>query len=484
VLRILAVLAGLATLALSLPVGAIAFFFTRAVQSNVGDLSFEQPLKVPPLLEPELDGQGRKVFDLRFQAGTTELLKGRSSETLGLNGTYLGPTLRAARGDEVLVNIDNGTGESTTLHWHGMHLPAAMDGGPHQMIAPGETWSPTWRIDQPAASLWYHPHLHGATAEQVYRGAAGMFIVDDEESQALDLPDTYGVDDIPLIIQDKQIEADGDLKMSAPFLSQVGMLGDEILVNGTHDPHVEVTTELVRFRVLNASNGRVYDLGFDDDAPFWQIASDSGLLEAPHETRRLQLSPGERAEIVVAVEPGERAVLRSFAPDLGANFWGERFGGGDDTFDIIELRGADDLDPSTALPGRLVDIDRPSRDEVGTTRSFRLSGNRINGREMDMERIDEVVPVDTTEIWELTNADGAPHNFHPHLVHFAVLDIDGSPPPPPLAGWKDTIYLPPNTTVRIIARFDDHADPDTPFMFHCHVLLHEDQGMMGQFTVE
>ncbi len=464
-----------------LAVGAGAWVYSRAVKSNVGDLDFANVLAIPPLAEPTVAADGTKEFDLRFVAGESDLVDDGPSETWGLNDTYLGPTIRADRGDKVRVNVTNGVDEATTLHWHGMHLPARMDGGPHQMVEPGDTWSPEWTIDQPAASLWYHPHLHGETAAEVYRGAAGLFLVDDP-AVAPDLPDTYGVDDIPLVIQDKNFDGDGSLDSGEPLFNTVGLLGDTIVVNGTTVPHLDVTTERVRFRVLNASNARVYNLGFPDGRTFSQVASDAGLLEQPHETDRLQLSPGERAEIVVDMEPGEEAVLRSFAPDLDVDVF-ERFAGGDDTFDIVELRAANELAPSPELPGELATIDRPNPDDAVTTRSFRLGDSNINGDKMDMDRVDEVVTVDTTEIWEVTNGDGNPHSFHPHLVHFTVLDVDGEPPPPELEGWQDTIYVPPGSTIRIIARFDDHADPTTPYMFHCHVLRHEDQGMMGQFVV-
>jgi FtsP/CotA-like multicopper oxidase with cupredoxin domain len=476
--------AAAATVIVVVVVGLGVWFYTGAVQSNVGELSFAKELDVPPLLEPTVDDDGRKVFELDFQAGETELIDGQLTETWGLNGTYLGPTLRAERGDRVEVRVTNGVEETTTLHWHGMHLPAEMDGGPHQLVDPGETWSPTWEIDQPAASLWYHPHLDGATAEHVYRGAAGMFIVDDAAALSAGLPDEYGIDDVPLILQDKRFNADGSLDDSAPTMSNVGVLGDEILVNGTHDPYFEATTSLVRFRVLNASNARVYNLGFADDRAYWLVGTDSGLLEQPYETTRVQLSPGERAEIVVAVEPGERAVLRSHQPDLGLDFFQDRFNGGDDTFDLLEIRGADQLENSDPLPDALTEIDAPAPADATTTRSFSLSSaHTINGREMDMGRIDEVVEVDTTEIWEISNDHGSPHSFHPHLIHFAVLDIDGEPPPPQLQGWKDTVFVPPGSTIRIIARFEDYTDPNTPYMFHCHVLQHEDRGMMGQFVV-
>jgi blue copper oxidase len=479
--RILAVFGVVLVVLGAVGAAAAAWLYRGAKQSNVGDLSFTNPLAIPQLAEPTIDEDGHKVFDLRFTAGRTDLIDAGPTDTWGLNGTYLGPTLRAERGDRVRVNVTNGIDEATTLHWHGMHLPARMDGGPHQMIQPGDTWSPSWTVDQPAATLWFHPHLHGETADHVYRGAAGMFIVDDPDTP-VDLPDTYGVDDIPLIIQDKRFDTDGSLDGSAPFMSTVGTLGDTILVNGTYDPYVEATTTLVRFRVLNASNARVYNLGFTDDREFWQVGTDSGLLERPHGTRRVQVSPGERAEIVVRVEPGDKTVLRSYGPDLDMG-WNGRFNGSDDTFDIVQLRGTERLHHSAPLPEALGTIDRPHLRDAVTTREFSLQGHMINGREMDMGRIDQVVTAGTTEIWEVTNDHGNLHSFHPHLVHFSVLDIDGRPPPPELSGWKDTIHVPPNTTLRIIARFDGEPDPDTPYMFHCHVLAHEDDGMMGQFVL-
>jgi FtsP/CotA-like multicopper oxidase with cupredoxin domain len=160
----------------------------------------------------------------------------------------------------------------------------------------------------------------------------------------------------------------------------------------------------------------------------------------------------------------------------------ERFNGGDDMFDILLLRGAPQLKESAPLPEH-ADVEQLDESEADRTRTFELRSRRINGREMDMNRIDEVVEEGSVEIWELSNAHGTPHSFHPHLVHFRVLDFNRQKPPPHLSGWKDTIFLPPHSTARVIARFDGHPDPSTPFMFHCHVLEHEDEGMMGQYVL-
>lgn len=157
--------------------------------------------------------------------------------TWGFNGDYLGPTLRANLGDEVVARVSNRLAEATTLHWHGMHLPATADGGPHQLVAPGETWTASWKIVQPAATLWYHAHPEGRTGSQVYRGAAGLFLLDEPATEPSDLPHRYGLDDVPLIIQDRRFDDDRQLSFDSPRFSPIGILGDEILVNGTHDPY-------------------------------------------------------------------------------------------------------------------------------------------------------------------------------------------------------------------------------------------------------
>jgi FtsP/CotA-like multicopper oxidase with cupredoxin domain len=383
----------------------------------------------------------------------------------------------------VTVNVANALRETTTIHWHGMHLPAAADGGPHQMIESGERWSPRWKIDQPAASLWYHPHLMGETEDHVYRGLAGMFLIDDPQASALPLPSQYGVDDVPLIIQDKRIAADGSLDFSQSPISPIGRLGDEILVNGTHDPYLKVTDRLVRLRLLNASTARIFNIGFADGRDFALIATEGGLLAAPERMERIQLSVGERAEIVVELEPGGETVLRSFDPDLGTNAFEGRFAGADDSFDLLEIRAGRKLDDSPDLLAKLATQAGPELSEASKVRRFELGNRDINGTKMEMARIAEVVEVGATEVWEVENTSGTPHSFHVHDVRFRIIEYAGERPPPALAGLKDTVYVPPGETVRFGTAFEDYADRSTPYMFHCHILEHEDRGMMGQFVV-
>lgn len=463
--------------------GAFAILYIQAKLDTVGEVVFDKALAIPPRAESKQDSSGARVFNLDIRSGETQFLDGRATATWGVNGSFLGPTIRAKRGERVSFAISNRLAEETSIHWHGMHVPAAMDGGPHQAVAPGQTWTPNWTIAQPAATLWYHPHLHGKTAGHAYRGVTGMFILDDENSENLDLPSEYGVDDIPMIVQDRKFDGDNQFDDSAPFLSNGGVFGDETLVNGTRGPYVDVTTRLVRLRLLNGSNSRLYNFGFSDDRPFQLIATDGGLLPKAWETSRLHLSPGERAEIVVAFQPGETAELRSYPADFGFTGTGARTNGADDRLDIVQFRAAGSLADKTEIPatmGTAPDVDTAN---VAGTRSFELSGRTINGETMDMNRIDFGVRAGTTEVWEVTNTNGYMHNFHVHDVQFQILDVDGGEPPPSLSGWKDTVQLVPDQKYRLAMRFSDYTDPNRPYMYHCHLPTHEDEGMMGQFVV-
>jgi FtsP/CotA-like multicopper oxidase with cupredoxin domain len=472
--------AAVAALAASLT-AALAGCVGAAPISTIGAVDFVSPLPVPALAESTIDADGTRVFSLDAQAGSTEFVSGVSTPTMGFNQPYLGPTLVAEVGETVAVDVTNSLDEPSTVHWHGMHLPPEMDGGPHQMVAPGSTWRPTWTIKQNAATLWYHPHPHGETERQVAMGMAGMFILKDAAEAALPLPRDYGVDDIPVIVQDVQFEGDGEISMDKRDFA--GRLGDQLVVNGVVGPYLDVTTDVVRLRLLNGSSARIYNFAFADDRQFAMIASDGGLLQQSLPLTHVQLSPGERAEILVTMAPGETVVLQSQVPDLGGTVAFVSTGGGSDSFDVLELRAAATLESRGSVPQSLVPVTRLEESAASAERRFDLDGTQINQEEMDLSRIDEVVTVGATEIWNVRNGMAAPHSFHVHDVQFQLLAIGGAPPPAELAGWKDTIYLRPNTDYRLIMRFEDYTDPDTPYMYHCHLLRHEDDGMMGQFIV-
>ncbi len=442
--------------------------------------STTRPLPIPPLAEATVRPDGIRRFRLRAQTGVSEILPGRQTPTWGYDSSILGPTLRARRGEAVRVDVRNATPEPTTVHWHGMHVPARMDGGPHQMIPPGDDWTASWTVDQPAATLWYHPHPHGTTEKQVYRGLSGFFLIDDD-TDALDLPKTYGVDDIPLVIQDRRFTPDGTLDETDN--TDNGLLGKTIVTNGLAGAHLDVHTDRLRLRLLNGSSGRIYSLGFPDDRPYDLIATDGGLLANPVRLNRIQLSPGERAEIVVTLRAGETTTLRALPIQQRAGIAGPTHYGFDDTFDILEFHAAPTLSGTASIPATLTSLPATITPAGPPTRSVVLSGLTINGRRMDMNRIDMTIPVDTTEVWSVRNTDHRPHNFHVHDTQFRIAAIDGKPPPPELSGWKDTVYTAPGVPYTLIVRFADYADPTFPYMYHCHLLLHEDEGMMGQFMV-
>ncbi|GAB3622165.1 multicopper oxidase domain-containing protein [Mariniluteicoccus endophyticus] len=422
-------------------------------------------LPIPPELRPT-DGR----IDLTLQVGRHAYVPGKPVEAWGVNGPVLGPSIRVRRGETVTAHVHNTLPETTTLHWHGLHVPAAVDGGPHQPIDPGETWRPELPIEQPGATCWYHPHTHGKTAAHVHRGLAGLLLVDDGRDAAL--PQTYGVDDLPLVIQDRTFDADG--RPTFDTEPNFGQLGDEVCVNGVAGAWVEVTTEHVRFRVLNGSNARRYHLGFADGRPFAVVAGDLGLLPSPVDVTRVAVGPGERVEVVVRFSPGERVRLVTATGR-------ERIDAGDLT--VLEVRAAAQLATSPAPPQALGTAAAIVPPPGARARTFTLQGHdEINGRSMDMSRIDEVVPAGAVEVWELTNTVYA-HNFHVHGVAFSIMEVDGHAPAPEESGWKDTVHLPPRSRARLAVAFGRHTDPHHPYMVHCHILRHEDAGMMGQFVV-
>ena len=310
----------------------------------------------------------------------------------------------------------------------------------------------------------------------MHRGLVGMFLVDDDVP--VDLPGRYGVDDVPLVLTDRSLAPDG--QFDETHRNAVGLLGDTVLVNGTVAPYLDVTSTRVRLRVLNASPARSYRLAVDDEAPLVLVGTDGGLLPAPRTVDGVVLTPGERAEIVVELTPGRRRRLRSVSHDLGTVNGVGRAAGADDSFDLLELRPADRLEPSPPVPARLSREAPLDEGTAARTRTFALSADRINGRAMDATRVDEIVAASATEVWEFTNRHTMPHNIHVHDARIQVLERDV---PAAERAWKDTVPVPPGRTVRALVRVGPHTDPEVPYMLHCHLLRHEDDGMMLQFLV-
>jgi Multicopper oxidase len=236
-------------------VAAIApFNLTRSVGRND---QFPNGLKIPPLLEGKPSGSG-KIYELTVAAGKSDFLSGVATPTIGFNGSYLGPTIRCRAGDRVTLRVKNSLAEPTTVHWHGLHIPAIFDGGPHQIIEPGAVWEPSFEIKQKASLCWYHSHLMEHTGEQVLRGLAGLLLIEDDESRSPGLPVEYGVDDVPLVIQDRRFQRDGSFDYAlAMHDTMMGYKGNVVLVNGTVNAHVILRRQRTRLRILNGSNSRI-----------------------------------------------------------------------------------------------------------------------------------------------------------------------------------------------------------------------------------
>ncbi len=440
-----------------------------------------ETLPIPPLLEFETLRDGTKLFRLEADEGERTFLNGKTTRTLGYNGDYLGPTIRFSRGDDVIIRVKNSLRDPTTAHWHGADVPAESDGGPHQGIAPGGSWDAGFRVQQQATTLWYHPHFIEATAEQVYEGLAGMIIIDDKVSGSLGLPMDYGVDDIPIILQERRFDNNGRFSYRPTMRDlMMGYFGNEILVNGAVSPYKEVPRGPVRLRLLNGSNATLLRISFEGLPEVYQVASDGGFLERPVKLNYIILSPGERAEVIADFSQTNQSKVVLRADSNNGR-----------SYQAMEFRpvGSSGRTTAAGLPETLVTVEKIPEYDAVQTRRFALAsgmGGRmtINGKMMEMNRIDEHVPLGSTEIWEIENRNsmmGMPHTFHVHSIQFQVLDINGSPPPPEYAGWKDTVLLWPGDRIRIISRFDSYKGI---FMYHCHLLEHEDNGMMGQFLIE
>ncbi len=492
---------------------ASAVVLTPAIIGRAMAAMGGKALPIPDVLD--LRGGGGPVA-LDAMAARSKILEGRETVTVGYGQGFLGPVIRMNRGETARLNLGNRINEPVSAHWHGMHIDGDQDGGPHSPIANGEVMEAALDIDQPATTLWYHSHIHQRTATHVWFGLAGMLIVDDPDAPATGLPQTYGVDDIPLVVQDRIFDSGGQM-LYAPQgpTRMMGYRGREILVNGAIRPQASVPPAMVRLRVLNGSNARIFHFGFEDGRQFYQVASDGGLLPAPVSMNTLTLAPAERAEIIVDFSDGVGARLLS-APDNNTTMarmagMGGMMGlmresvpesvGDGGLFEVMTF--AVDKTRSggvTSLPKTLAGAPVPDFGEPVLRRQFSLDmmpggmgmgggmmgmkqgghGMAINGASMDMGVINQQMRLGEAEIWQVSASEMA-HPFHVHGTSFQVLSLNGQPVGYERMGLKDVVLV--EGTAELLVQVDRKADADHPFMYHCHILEHEDLGMMGQFTV-
>ncbi len=441
------------------------------------------------------------AISLTVHTDSVAFFAGPLTPTFGINSQkYLGPTLLLNKGDSVALTVNNHMGDTTTMHWHGLHVAPRNDGGPYSMIMDGESWTPKFVVRNRASTYWYHPHMMMKTAEQAIKGAAGLIIIRDAEEAALPLPRRYGLDDFPIIVQSVELDSQNR------FMPK-GMVDSVVLVNGTDSPYVTMPAQVVRMRLLNASGERTFNFGFTANHTFNLIGNDNGLLPAPIATTRIRLSPGERAELLLNLGgmEGQTIYLMSYASELpmgiqggptmpmppGSPLMNSPLNGLD--FNILQINvGGPTAAPLTTVPATLVTDTPYAASSANATRTIHMTADSMmvmdgpfyfNRNLFDMNRIDYRIPLNNVEIWTLMDSTMVAHPFHIHDCHFYILDRNGNPPDTVERGRKDVVLIQPGETVRIIMKFEDFADTTTPYMYHCHILMHEDDGMMGQFLV-
>ncbi len=497
-----------------------------------------------------LPGEPTQIW--HFQS---ELLQG-ANDALQTLDNYLGPIIRVQRGQKVRIHFHNDLEEESVIHWHGLLVPEAMDGHPRFAIAPGTTYVYEFEVQNRAGTYWFHPHPHGRTGEQVYRGLAGLFLVSDTEEAALDLPS--GEYDLPLVIQDRNFDSNNQLvynagtaatastggsdggmsggmmggmnhgnmggdmmqgDMNSMMHQMMGQRGDRILVNGQVDAQIAVATRPYRLRLVNGSNARLYKLAWDDETPLTVIGSDGGLLAAPVEKPYVTLAPGERVELWADFSNypvGSEVQLRSLAfagMEMGSMMMdGMMEAMMDDPlpsgvdFPVLRVQVARQERASQQLPQLLTSIeqlDAATAFNAGAPLQIDLFMNAmqwtLDGRTFEMTAVsaEETVPLGALGLWEFSNRAGSgmmddfmAHPMHIHGVQFQVVarEVDSSYAAgwQTLSegfvdeGWKDTVLVMPGERVRLLMRF---TEPGL-FVYHCHILEHEDMGMMRNFLVE
>ncbi|MDN6681346.1 MAG: multicopper oxidase CueO [Enterobacterales bacterium] len=506
-------------------------------------------LPIPALLTPDAAGK----IALNVQTGSMKWKAGMQTPTWGINGPLLGPAMRLQRGKDVAINVTNALPEATTMHWHGMEIPGTSDGGPQAVIEPGKMWTAEFKVDQPATTAWFHPHTHGLTGRQVAMGLGGLIIIDDEESTKLPLPKEWGVDDVPVILQDKRLDAKGHIDYQLDIMTAaVGWFGDMMLTNGAVYPQHLAPRGWLRLRFLNGCNARSLNLATSDGRPLYVVGSDGGLLGEPVKLTELPILMGERFEVLVdtrdgkafdiitlpvkqmgmTLPPFDRALpvlhiqptLKSNEaklPDalvnmpavpavdnaktrwlqlmmdpqldmMGMQMMMQRYGmasmAGMDMKGHGNMAGMDHGQMQGQMThgqmghGKMHHGGMEQDNQMSAGYDF-MHGNKINGIAFDMAKPMFDVKRGTYEKWTISGeGDMMLHPFHIHGTQFRILSENGKPPAAHRSGWKDTVRV-EGWRSEVLVKFDHEAPKERAYMAHCHLLEHEDTGMMMSFTV-
>ncbi len=437
-----------------------------------------------------------KDFQLELKKRSKSFWAGATTITYGYNNeSFWGPTLFLNQGDDVKISVKNSLDEPTTTHWHGLHIPAVMDGGPHQVIPAGKTWNPKFKVMNNAGLYWYHPHVHESTQRQITFGAGGLIIIKDPKEAALALPREYGVDDIPLVLTSRRFYQNNEFT----HMGDNDKYGDYLFVNGTLDPQVSLPAQFVRLRILNAEVERGYNLGFADNRTFYVIGTDGGLVDKPIPVTRVKLMVGERVELLVDLgkdKVGGSVDLMSFNYNHPFGFPGgepdQRPPNGsllnNKDFQVLHINLKEKTAKAIAmLPTTLAKNTVWKDSDVTQTRTVRINGGRPNfffdNNSFKMHSTNQTVKLGAVEKWTVVNNNIFGHSFHIHDVQFRIVERSSGPVADYEQGWKDTVYVPRGETVTFIAKFEDFASEKDPYMYHCHMANHEDGGLMGEFLV-
>ena len=436
---------------------------------------------MPAVMKNASQVRGIVEVSLIADARKLALRSHKATDAFAYNGTVPGPTLEVSEGDSVIVHFENRLDVPTTVHWHGLHIPFDADGSPFHPVEPGEKRTYTFRLRPGSAgTYWYHPHPNHSTGYQVAKGLYGSIVV-----RAPHDPLPAGITEKLLVLSDNRFLDDGsiDLPPRGSHAQQVdeenGREGDVLFVNGQVLPTVAIRRgEVQRWRIINSSAARVFRLALEGQKMI-HVGNDGGLFEIPREVSELTVANGERVEVLVrgSLEPGQKVALQALPYDRYVHQ--TRPTNWKTTRDLLTLEQTGEGAPRVEIPSRLRAVPAIDTADATVRRVVTLSQGLINGKAMDMNRVDFLARLDDTEIWEIENIVGMDHPFHLHGFQFQVLDRNGVPES--FRSWKDMVNVPKHETARIIVRLANYPGK---WMFHCHILDHEDHGMMGILEVK
>jgi FtsP/CotA-like multicopper oxidase with cupredoxin domain len=475
---------------------------------------FRERLPIPPVLDED-------HIRIPIRESSQQILPGPETRLWTFGGSFPGPTVRRRAGQRTRVTFHHQLPEKAgelSIHLHGGHSRTQFDGYPGGLTArqpvsyycdipralsprqsgnefllePGARKTYVYDLmedghPERASFQWYHDHRLDRTARHSWKGLAGMWILDDAFDEGLPLP--RGEHDLPLMIGDRTFDRHNQL--IDPFTNKRppadGILGETVLVNGAYLPHHRVSPRRYRLRILNVSSFRSYNLQLSGGAPMIQIATESGLMPKPIRRRELMLGPAERVEVIVdfAAMRGETVELRSGKRHPGRNPEGAHtYGGALMAFRVGGERRPDD----TRVPRHLRPLPewtrkaprRPGHRWEITIGGFFKTTWRINGRTFNPDFVEVKPRLGSVQTWELVNKTNVAHVMHLHHTDWYLLERNGKPPPPWEDCLKETFFLYPNERILVAGRLSDYTGK---FVVHCHMLDHEDHGLMSQFEV-